>query len=566
MKYLVSQLSYFLKERQSQRNLSALLKYTLFLLAVIAVFSVAFHLIMEIEGREHSWLTGVYWTLTVMSTLGFGDITFSSDLGRLFSLVVLLSGVILLLIMLPFAFIRYFYAPWLEAQIRLRAPRQVPDDAADHVVICRFDSIAPGLITKLDFNRIPYFVIEPDPVVAERMIGDGISVVSGEIDSRATYEGLRLAAARMVFANHEDMVNTSITLTVREVDSRVPICALAEDEDSVDILELSGANQVLALKSKLGEHLAARITTGADSAHVVGTFKDLRIVEFIVHDTPLAGQTLKETRLRELTGVNVVSVWGRGQVRPAHPDLRLDDFSVPVAVGTEDQVGRLNQLLEAPGIERRPVLVIGGGRVGRATSAALKRRGVAVRVVDKNPLRERVLGGEVDRLVIGNAADREVLQEAGLDDASAVALTTNDDAVNIHLTVYCRRLKSDLNIVTRITHQRNIEAIYRAGADSALSYASLGREYVISRLLGRAPVMVGEGADFFLVRVPDVLAGKTLGGSRIGACTGLTVIAVENGDETRTNPGPATEMPPGSRLLMLGTTEQREAFSAEFFA
>ena len=44
----------------------------------------------EREGQAHSWLTGLYWTLTVMSTLGFGDITFHSDLGRAFSIVVLM--------------------------------------------------------------------------------------------------------------------------------------------------------------------------------------------------------------------------------------------------------------------------------------------------------------------------------------------------------------------------------------------------------------------------------------------------------------------------------------------
>ena len=58
------------------------------------------------EEQEHSWLTGFYWTLTVMTTLGFGDITFHSDIGRLFSVLVLLTGVILLLIVLPFTFIR----------------------------------------------------------------------------------------------------------------------------------------------------------------------------------------------------------------------------------------------------------------------------------------------------------------------------------------------------------------------------------------------------------------------------------------------------------------------------
>ena len=33
------------------------------------------------EGREFSWWTSVYWTLVTMSTLGFGDIVFTSDLG-----------------------------------------------------------------------------------------------------------------------------------------------------------------------------------------------------------------------------------------------------------------------------------------------------------------------------------------------------------------------------------------------------------------------------------------------------------------------------------------------------
>jgi hypothetical protein len=34
----------------------------------------------------------------------------------------------------------------------------------------------------------------------------------------------------------------------------------------------------------------------------VGRFKDLRIAEFVVHETDLAGRTLAESRLRELTG------------------------------------------------------------------------------------------------------------------------------------------------------------------------------------------------------------------------------------------------------------------------
>ena len=112
MKTLGPQLVYFLTDRETRRNIGALLKLLAFLFGTIAVFSVLFHLIMVYhEGQDHSWLTGFYWTLTVMSTLGFGDITFHTDLGRLFSIVVLLSGIVLLLIVLPFTFIRFFYAP-----------------------------------------------------------------------------------------------------------------------------------------------------------------------------------------------------------------------------------------------------------------------------------------------------------------------------------------------------------------------------------------------------------------------------------------------------------------------
>jgi len=69
VKLLGSQLSYLLEKRQARRNLRALAKYLVFLGVVVVVFAVVFHLLMEYEGQEHSWLTGLYWTLTVMSTL-----------------------------------------------------------------------------------------------------------------------------------------------------------------------------------------------------------------------------------------------------------------------------------------------------------------------------------------------------------------------------------------------------------------------------------------------------------------------------------------------------------------
>lgn len=565
MKFLASQVSYFLSQSQSRQNISALGKYFAFLLGVITLYSVLFHVLMLfVEGREYSWLTGLYWTLTVMTTLGFGDITFESDIGRVFSVVVLLSGVVLLLIMLPFAFIRYFYAPWLEAQINAQCPKSVPEGTSGHVIICNYDTIAPTLIKRLNQSEIPYFVIEEDPATAARLYQSGISTINGKVDSKTTYERLKVKDSRLVFANLEDTTNTNITLTVREAAPDVAIAAITSDPDSIDILELSGASHVMPLKQRLGEYLANRISVGEKRANVIGKFEDWVVVEFTVHHTKIEGKLIRNARIREKTGVNIIGVWERGRLLPARPDHVLSAFSVPLGVGTQEQINHLEKLLKTDARESGAVLILGGGKVGRAASVALKKKGTAVFMVEKEPVRKENIGDVPDRLTIGDAADRETLIKGGLMEASLVILSTNDDAVNIYLSIYCRKLNPDVRIISRITHDRNIEAIHRAGADFVLSYAPLGAESVMSILQGREPIIMGEGVELLTVDLPEKLAGKTLLESNIGAKTGLIVLDIKLNGETIADPQPATVLPMGSKLDLLGTTEQLAAFNKLF--
>ncbi len=564
MKFLGTQVTYFLSQNQTRQNIKALVKYLVFLAIVILVYTILFHFLMlNIEGREFSWITGLYWTLTVMSTLGFGDITFETDIGRIFSIIVMLSGTILLLIMLPFSFIRFFYAPWLEAQLHTQAPREVPEGTEGHILICRYDDIATDLIERLEHNEIEYFVIEPDSAKAAQLFQDGVSVVYGNHEAKKSYQRFRADKARLVFANAEDTANTNITLTVREIAPEVPIAAVASHEDSIDILELSGATYVLPLKHQLGEHLATRINIGHERTKIIGNFDEWRVFEFTVHNTDLGDKKLRDSKIRTLTGVKVIGVWEKGHLMPTNPDTTLSNFCVPVAVGTDDQVEKLERLLGTDETTSEAVLILGAGKVGRAAAHAAKSQGQRVFMVDNNKNMRDLIGDLPDRFVVGDAADRDTLLKAGLEESSLVILSTNDDAVNIYLSVYCRRLKPDVRIVCRITHERNFEAIHRAGADFVLGYAPLGAESVISLLQGRPPVIMGEGVEFFTVKTPNSLAGKTLKKSRIGSVTGMIVLAIRS-DEVIANPSPNTVLPKNSTLNVLGTREQLENFKEVF--
>lgn len=551
MKFLVTQLSFFLQSHEARRNIRQLGRYSAVLALMVVTYSVVFQLLMAYEGQRHSWMTGLYWTLTVMSTLGFGDITFQSDLGRLFSLVVLISGVLFLLVVLPFAFIQFFLAPWMEAQSRARARRELPAGISGHVLLTSYDVVGAALAQRLARYRYPYSFIVPDLKQALELHDMGVKVVVGDLDDMETYRRCRIGQAALVAATGNDMVNTSITFTVRELSATVPIAANADMKDSVDILHLAGCTQVFQLKTMLGRFLARRAIGMSTRTNVVGRFGDLLIAETSATRSPLVGRTLAETRLRETTGVTVVGIWERGRFELARAESRISAASVLILAGSEEQLDAYNELMCIYVTTEAPVLILGGGRVGLAVAQALEERELDYRIVERDPTLITT-----PRHVLGSAADLATLERAGLRSALTAIVTTSDDDTNIYLAIYCRRLQPDMQIISRANSEKNVSTLHRAGADFVMSYASMGANAFLSVLQGEEPLMFAEGLSVFHMGVPAALADQPLRDSRIREKTGCTVVAVETvqGD-TVVNPGPDVVLRAGDELLLVGNAE-----------
>jgi len=567
MKTVGSHLASFLAGRNSlRRELAPFVRFLALLSAVIAVYAWLFHVIMEQEGQTHSWFTGVYWTLTVMSTLGFGDITFQSDLGRAFSVVVLISGVFMLLIVMPFVFVRAVYEPWVEQRnrARMKSIRALPESVRGHVLICSNDPIAFALVRRLELANVPAWIIEPDEAIALRLRDAGLPVIAGDLDDADTYVAARVERARLVFANSRDQENSNVVLTVRELNPTVPIVALVESEDSVDVLELSGASHVLPLTQQLGEHLASRVSAGVMHANIIGRIRDLVLAEFPVVGSPFEDRAIRDLSLREELGLTVVGVWRQGRLLPARPEFVLSAQCVLMVIGTTEQLDELNEVLVIYNANTNPVIVLGGGKVGRAAADTLTKRGIRVHMVEKDPVYAGRGEGLVERIFVGDAADRAVLEAAGIADAPSILLTTHDDAMNVYLTVYCRRLNPKARILTRVTHERNVEAIQRAGADFVLSYASLGVHSVLATVQQHELVVLGEGVDLFHVPVPASLHGRSLAETAIFTKTGLNVIAIQDSTHAVSLPSADTRIMAGMTLIAVGAAEDRERFREIF--
>lgn len=562
MKVLPSQLYYFLRHRPSRMSIFNLLRFLLLLAALVTAYSIIFHLIMNYEGQSHSWITGFYWTLTVMSTLGFGDITFQSDVGRLFSSVVLLSGVIFLLILLPFTFIEFFYEPWMRLQAEQRAPTKLPSNTKGHIVLTTLDPVTSNLIRKLEPYHYEYVLLIGELNEALRLHDMGYRVVRGDLDNPETYRRIAADRARLVATTANDMVNTNVAYTIREISETVPIIATANSQASVDILELAGSNYVLQLGDMLGRALARRVGGGGTTAHIIGQFEELLFAEAPMGHSVLTGQTVRESRLREEVGVTVLGIWERGNFENAGPETRLEAGTVMVMVGREDDIARYNQRYNAQVAHDEPVIIIGGGRVGRATGRALLERGLEYRIVERD--RGRIFPSDKARYIFGDAAELAVLERAGIMETSTVVISTHDDDTNIYLTIYCRRLRPDMRIVSRATLERNVATLHRAGADFVMSYASMGANAILTVLDRTDVLMVAEGLDIFRVPMPAVLIGRTLAETKIRQKTGCTVVAWQKNGEMSLNPDPHEPLPAGAELILIGTVAAEQEFLERF--
>jgi voltage-gated potassium channel len=535
------------------------MKFVLALVLMVTFFSVVFHYVAAYEGKqgEFSWVTGFYWTLVTMSTLGYGDIVFTSDLGKIYSMIVIFSGVLFLLVMLPFTFIEFFYAPWMKAQSQSRAPKELPPGTCNHVIITNLDAITEALVKKLNSNKIDYAILEPDLQKAVDLSDLGYKVINSDPTDYDTYKNLCIEDANMVVATGSDTVNTNIAFTAREFSKDIKIVATAASPDSVDILQMAGTTQVLQMGEILGRSLARRTLGGNARVHVVGHIDELVIGEATAQGTPLIGKTLVESRLRETTGVNVVGIWERGKFKQPLPDSTITEKTVLVLAGSVDQLRSYDELVSIYHVSDKPVIIIGAGRVGRAAAKSLSERHIDYRIIDKDPARIK----DKEKYILGDAADHEILKQAGLEEAHTALITTHSDDVNIYLTIYCRQLSPNMQIISRTTYEKNVNTMHRAGADFVMSYASMGANSIFNILEGQEVLILAEGLNIFNHKVNKKLANRTLIQSDIRKDTGCTVMAIKSEGGMEVSPSPDRELKNGEEIILIGPPEGENKFN-----
>lgn len=218
---------------------------------------------------------------------------------------------------------------------------------------------------------------------------------------------------------------------------------------------------------------------------------------------------------------------------------------------------------------RDHVIICGYGRVGKQVARDLASHGddFVVIELDEGIVAEEKLHEEY-LFLKGDSTHDEILQMAGIEHAKAVITCLPKDADNIYVVLAAREAKRDILIVSRASYSSAVSKLKMAGANNVIMPDSIGGSHMAS-LIANPDVMEFldiirvqgfEGANIESLsyeELPAEFKDKKIGELEAREITGVTIIGYKDPEGVyHVNPSFKTQVVPGSKIFVLGSTKQ----------
>lgn len=321
------------------------LKKALILLFLVICAGIAGYMLLE----GWTFVDALYMVLITLTTVGFGEVHPLSDYGKIFTVIVLLSGV---------GTVGYILGSVAEIAIeghirkafgRRRLEKRI-ESIKDHFIICGFGRMGGYVCEELSKEGVLFVVIERDPEKCEKIEEKGYLYIRGDATSDEVLVNAGIKRARGIATMlSSDADNLFVTLSARDLNPSIYILARAEDEGSETKLLRAGANKVF-YPHRIGASRIAQailrpsvldfidITTGDEREMV-------RMEEIVIgKGSPLIGKSIKDSGIRRDFGIIVVGIRrAEGMIIDPAPDEEIREGDVLITIGKLIQLKQLER-------------------------------------------------------------------------------------------------------------------------------------------------------------------------------------------------------------------------------
>ncbi len=291
-------------------------------------------------------IDALYMTVITVSTVGFGEVQRLTVEGRVFTVILIVSGVGTL----GYAaarLVEYVVSGQLRAQFAQRWRELELERLSGHYIVCGYGRVGSSIASSLTHAAKSVVVIDSAAARCERARADGFACVEGNAAASETLNRVGLLrAAGVLVATGYDAENVYTVLAVRVLVPTVTLVARANSPEAVERLQAAGANRVFSPSAEGAQSMATYVLS-PQTADVVDELLDPRSLRLGIQEvalpatSPLLGKTPHDLDLAEEYEVVLITISRDGELLtiPA-PSVALQAGDVLVFVGRPASVQR----------------------------------------------------------------------------------------------------------------------------------------------------------------------------------------------------------------------------------
>ena len=320
-------------------------------IALVGVFLIGTLWYSLVEGW--TWEDAAYMTVITLATVGFGEIHPLGNRGRLFTISLILMGVVTIGYIVN-RFTEAIIQGYFQEGIRLRQQRRAMESLSGHYIICGCGRT--GQQVALEFAAEGVLFVTVDLSIASIQAAQQMGHIAVQGDATLDETLLKVGIERaegLVAALPSDAENLYTVLSAKTLNPNIRAIARASNREALQKLQRAGADAVVSPYITGGKRMAAAalrpqvmdfvdgILTGAD--------RELYMEEYRLDPVvcPCIGQTLKEARLRSQSGALVLAIRrvdGSLIGGPTAETILLAG-DLLICMGTAEQLRQINQIL-----------------------------------------------------------------------------------------------------------------------------------------------------------------------------------------------------------------------------
>ncbi|MEB3217194.1 MAG: NAD-binding protein [Nostocales cyanobacterium 94392] len=303
--------------------------------------------------EKWTWEDATYMTVITLSTVGYGETQPLGSRGRLFTVALILMGVITIAYIVN-RFTEAVIQGYFQEGIRLRQQRRTMESLSKHYIICGFSRTGRQIAQEFEAEDVPFVIVDLGLETVRKAQEEGYTIYQGDATSDETLilVGIERAIC-IVAALPSDAENLYIVLSAKALNPQIRAIARASTEEALQKLQRAGADAVVSPYITGGRRMAAaalrpQVMDFVDGI-ISGRGRELYMEEVLIdrNTCPFVGQSLGQARLRAQTGALVLAIRRANGELIGGPtaDTILMSGDVMISMGTAEQLRALNKIL-----------------------------------------------------------------------------------------------------------------------------------------------------------------------------------------------------------------------------